>query len=79
MKAGRVSVYRPTEAGSWNRFEMLRESPLHMRHVNRDEDDDDSRIDGLEKHTVRAPGCGTRHRDSETESYIRSRAQEFLL
>ena len=47
-KARRYGVDRKSEVGGRKGLEVLhRESALHVRPVERDEDDDDSRVDGL--------------------------------
>ena len=47
VTASRYRADRKGEAGIGKRLEVLRESSLHVRPVERDEDDDDSRVDGL--------------------------------
>ena len=56
--------------GSGKGLKVLRDSPLHVRRINRDENNDYGRIDGLNKHIVRTPERA-RLRDGETGSHIR--------
>ena len=49
VKAGRHRIDRTCNAGGWEGFEVLCETSLHVRRIECDEDNDNCRVDGLEK------------------------------